>query len=1042
MKKFKLVKTAAALALGASVVTAAVVPGATDASAASKYKVSNGKLLNAKTGKAVKGYVVYKSKLYYNGKVKKGYKTVGTGKSIKLYYNGTLKKGYKTARDNKLLFFNGKLKKGYKTALSGEYLYKNGFLNKGYKVYGDVDKSPVLYYNGKLKSGYKTANNGTLLFYNGKLKAGYKTAKGGTVLYKEGRLTKGLVEFDGKFYNDSKLANGEVDGTFYKDGVAVVALEGVKAINNTTVEVTFKDAVKADDAKASRYKIEGLDIKNAAVKQTNDKVVVLNTTAQEAGKTYTLSVDGVKAKSFTGISAVQPSAIALSTGSLQGVIGKEVTVSAKVTVPEGQSKAGIPVTFNIAADSVFNSNKVVEALTDENGVAKYSYTQYSKGNDTVYAYPTGVANVKSTVGKVYWGNTERLTVIDVTAGTTLANESKKVYKVTSEENANGYINVAFKENVNVTPDKLVRTVKVVDATGDAYPYQVTTGGVQKVRVKLDSKGEATFTLQGSNATVTPIVFADGAFDAYNKWTGNDKLDPTELQAQANPVTFDKIFSQGLKVEAVGTQNAAYDTSATATDAKDVNSGGRQYTVTVTDKDGKLAPAGTKAYVTFKKGDVSAYDAVRINGQTVSSEKDEVLITVGKDGKATFKVTGPKDGFAAPTVFVENGTDSIELDDADLSTTAEKTYFVNPSVKDATLEVNNDKHVFSAQDEATFTYQSVDQNGFPYASDYNNGKYKVSFEVSATFADVNVAGLGVVKAGTTKTFQVDADANGTAVIKVTSADKASAANVTVNASASQASLPNKSESISFTKYSTVDVATGTVQNLDVEKETFEVKDADGKVFKYTYAAGDVAEYQINGNKVSKSAFVKALSEGDVVSAQTTSDSKYILNIKTDKAGASVEDQNAAKAVSDLIAALPATDKLAKEDKADVEAARAAFDKLSDDQKALVKNEATLKAAEAKIKELEGNTEVKKDTTLEDLGEAKNVEDLSALLDLYNVAIYLDKLPENLKGASKYTLVFDDGSKIELEKNGDSQLFAAIDSKKYTLDQVKNAKIVAE
>ena len=169
MKNYKLIKTAAAVALGASIVTAAVVPGSTDASAASKYKVSNGKLVNTKTGKVVKGYVVYNSKLYYNGKLKNGYKTVGTGKSIKLYYNGSLKKGYKTAKENKLLFYNGSLKKGYKTAGNGERLYKDGQLDKGYEVYGDVDKDPSLYYNGYLKSGYKTANNATLMFYNGKL---------------------------------------------------------------------------------------------------------------------------------------------------------------------------------------------------------------------------------------------------------------------------------------------------------------------------------------------------------------------------------------------------------------------------------------------------------------------------------------------------------------------------------------------------------------------------------------------------------------------------------------------------------------------------------------------------------------------------------------------------------------------------------------------------------------------------------------------------------------------------------------------------------
>ena len=779
MKKFKLVKTAAALALGASVVTAAVVPGATDASAASKYKVSNGKLLNAKTGKAVKGYVVYKSKLYYNGKVKKGYKTVGTGKSIKLYYNGTLKKGYKTARDNKLLFFNGKLKKGYKTALSGEYLYKDGFLNKGYKVYGDVDKSPVLYYNGKLKSGYKTANNGTLLFYNGKLKAGYKTAKGGTVLYKEGRLTKGLVEFDGKFYNDSKLANGEVDGTFYKDGKAVVALEGVKAINNTTVEVTFKNAQVKEDIKASRFAIEGLEVKNAAVKQTNSKVVVLTTAAQEAGKTYTLSVDGVQAKTFTAVSSVAPTAVELSTPSIQGVLGKEVTVTSKVTVPDGQSKAGIPVTFNVAANGTFNEDKVIEALTDENGVAKISYTQYHAGEDTVYAYPTGVANVKSTVGKVYWGNAERLTVIDVTAGTKLANGSKKVYKVTSPENAKGYVNVTFKENVNVDANKLVRDVEITDVDSDnKYPYQVTTGGVKYAKVKLDSKGEGTFTLTGSNATVTPIVFADGSNDDYKLAAKNNKIEATELQAEASSVTFEKQSTVGVSVKAIGESRAAAKTTK--------GDGGRDYTVTVTDKDGKLAPAGKKAYVTFTEENLSKDKNVYIDGVKVTAG-NSYAVTVEKDGQVTFKLTGDLDAYATPTVYLDNGKTVGSFDKDDESAVSEQVYFVNAIVEDATLEPNKAKVEVGTQ--STFTYQSVDQNGFPYYAD--NGVYDVTFEVQAHFGDITVNGTKVL-AGKVGSFTVKSN-NGKATINVVSTLPGT---VTVNASTSQKSLPNKDAKVEF------------------------------------------------------------------------------------------------------------------------------------------------------------------------------------------------------------------------------------------------------
>lgn len=764
MKKFKLVKTAAALALGASVVTAAVVPGATDASAASKYKVSNGKLLNAKTGKAVKGYVVYKSKLYYNGKVKKGYKTVGTGKSIKLYYNGTLKKGYKTARDNKLLFFNGKLKKGYKTALSGEYLYKDGFLNKGYKVYGDVDKSPVLYYNGKLKSGYKTANNGTLLFYNGKLKAGYKTAKGGTVLYKEGRLTKGLVEFDGKFYNDSKLANGEVDGTFYKDGVAVVALEGVKAINSTTVEVTFKDAVKADDAKASRYKIEGLDIKNAAVKQTNDKVVVLTTSAQEAGKTYTLEIDGVKAKTFqSAASTVVPTAISASLinpyqTSQQAVIGKEVTVKASVTVPEGQSKAGIPVTFNIdsktdSANGNFGEDKKVEVFTDANGVASYTYTQYGTiaGYDEITAYPTGTPGLR-TVTYVYWGvQAHQLTVVDVTKEITLANKGTKQYKVTGE--ANTTYKVAFAENYEVTPDKVNHKATIIGDNGTPVtPYQTTIAGKADASsvayVTTNAKGEGTFTVSGSNTSVTPVVFEDDQVRASQ--AGYDRLNPEELQATASTVKFENIQTVALTNEAKGVQRAAAKTAK--------GDGGRTYEATLKTNDGKTtAPAGTTVYLTIAdeadkaaaiKGNLHVYNAA--GTEVIANANGIYSLSTDKNGVVEYTITSDvKNNYATPVVFLDNGSsNTLKLDANDTQAAAQLTYFGDEKVEKATVKYYtsstfaDDTEISKAQALASegkvyVEYQTIDQNGFDYAPETDG---LVTFNFTTTFGDVTVKKL--------------------------------------------------------------------------------------------------------------------------------------------------------------------------------------------------------------------------------------------------------------------------------------------------------------
>lgn len=74
---------------------------------------------------------------------------------------------------------------------------------------------------------------------------------------------------------------------------AVGAVASIKAINTTTVEVTFKDAI--EDIKAVDFAIEGLEISNAVVKQTDAKTAVLTTAVQTGDKVYTLTVNGNKA---------------------------------------------------------------------------------------------------------------------------------------------------------------------------------------------------------------------------------------------------------------------------------------------------------------------------------------------------------------------------------------------------------------------------------------------------------------------------------------------------------------------------------------------------------------------------------------------------------------------------------------------------------------------------------------------------------------------------------------------------------------------------
>src|SRR5690606_34668142 len=87
----------------------------------------------------------------------------------------------------------------------------------------------------------------------------------------------------------------------------------VKAVNATTVEVTFKDAV--ENLNSLNFTIEGLTVSNAAIKQTDNKTVVLTTAVQKGGEKYTVSLNNQTIGSFTGISAVVPTKLTMNTDS-------------------------------------------------------------------------------------------------------------------------------------------------------------------------------------------------------------------------------------------------------------------------------------------------------------------------------------------------------------------------------------------------------------------------------------------------------------------------------------------------------------------------------------------------------------------------------------------------------------------------------------------------------------------------------------------------------------------------------------------------------
>lgn len=221
--RLKFVKPVAAFILGSVVLLGAVGTTQLEADAASKYKISDGKLVQKSNGKVVKGYKTFKDKLYKNGKLYTGLKS-------KVYF----KKGIKATGKYKGIYYKkGKAFTGIEPK-TGKY-YLKGKVNKGLAIYkgklydgAKLNKGLDLY-KGKLYNGSKL-NKGLALYkyrlYNGaKLNKGhalykkqlYKNAslnKGLAVyrdhLYKDSKLNSGVVRYKELWYSDSKLANGRI----------------------------------------------------------------------------------------------------------------------------------------------------------------------------------------------------------------------------------------------------------------------------------------------------------------------------------------------------------------------------------------------------------------------------------------------------------------------------------------------------------------------------------------------------------------------------------------------------------------------------------------------------------------------------------------------------------------------------------------------------------------------------------------------------------------------------------------------------------------
>nr|CAH61072.1 S-layer protein, SlfB [Lysinibacillus sphaericus]CAI29288.1 S-layer protein (SlfB) [Lysinibacillus sphaericus] len=691
----------------------------------------------------------------------------------------------------------------------------------------------------------------------------------------------------------------------------------VKAINNTTVEVTFDEEV--DNVQALNFLISDLEVKNAAVKLTNKKVVVLTTAAQTADKEYTVSLGEEKIGTFKGIAAVVPTKVDLVEKSVQGKLGQQVTLKAQVTVAEGQTKAGIPVTFFIPGSANGVKTPVtVEAVTNEEGIATYSYTRYAATNDTVTVYANGDRSKFST-GYVFWAVDQTLEITEVTTGATINNGANKTYKVTYKHPETGkpvsgkVLNVSVKENIDVTVDKLQN----VTVNGIAV-VQTSDNNTRAAQITTDSKGEATFTVSGSNAEVTPVVFeatpvqVTNTNGAVTTTSYTQKYTADILQASAAKVTFGavqaaytlEVTRDGGEVAATGVEN------------------GRKYNLVVKDKDGKLA-ANETVNVAFNEdidgviSTVTSAEFVKVeNDKQVRYEGKKITVKTNSKGEASFVISSEAvNTYATPIAWIDINNQSAKdanLDKGEPSAVAPISYFQAEyldgsklvSYKDTT---ETDK--FTGSETATFKVQLTNQSG----KVVKNSGYttpNVSYTVYNTGANnVKVDGVEIAPNRVHTVVAKDGVINVTTVDNKSSSVKVLATGVAKQTNGNKEfAFTSKEATATFTATNEVsNPYTGAVKHYNTDKKTitFDNKDAikyagvKGKTYKYfglgstPIANADAFIATLSGQGAGNQVTVTYKEEDDVVSF-------YIISVVNGGIGNPTTDPALANGVTGTIA----------------------------------------------------------------------------------------------------------------------------------------------
>lgn len=417
--------------------------------------------------------------------------------------------------------------------LSEQMYYKVLLENLGYKqttadVAGDFAWEEVLTFAESIGLTPAKADKFTI---DGLAKATVSALKAKT---KDGKVWAQVLVEAGKIDKDLAIAAGILE-----EAKAVeVAVKSVKAIGNTVVEVEFEAEVeKAAAENLANYSIEGLEIKSALLDGT--KKVLLETSAQTAGKTYTLVVGDVKVN-FGGKEKVA------GAPELEKVTGTD-TERVKL---EFDKVLDFETATNVENYSIANV-KIVKATLDSNRTKVTLTTEGLVANKT---YTVKVTNVKSVDG-----------VALKSVSKSFYSKSDKVAPKVEKAEALTYTRVLVKfneeldketaENVeNYTIDKL--TVEKAELVADDSADEVERW------VELTTspqKAGTVYTVKVKGVKDTSVLGNEIVKEASAKFTGKaqDKTGPTVKDVEV--LNRNKVlvtFSDASRLDFATVQNAS------------------------------------------------------------------------------------------------------------------------------------------------------------------------------------------------------------------------------------------------------------------------------------------------------------------------------------------------------------------------------------------------------------------------------------------------------------------------------------------------------